>query len=51
MFFVSDGAEISESLCRGLIYSNVLTVDRCLAEFTAAAAGDDPAQVYDRLAL
>jgi len=51
MFFVSDGAEISESLCRGLIYSNVLTVDRCLAEFRAAAAGDDPAQVYDRLAL
>jgi len=51
MFFVSDGAEISDSLCRGLIYSNVLTVDRCLAEFKAAATGEDPVQAYERLAL
>ncbi len=51
MFFVSDGAEISPSLCRGLIYSNVLTVDRCLAEFKAAAAGGDPVRAYERLAL
>ena len=34
MLFLSDGAELSEPLCRGLVYSNVLTVDRCLAEFS-----------------
>jgi hypothetical protein len=51
MLFLSDGVEPSKSLCRGLIYSNVLTVDRCLAEFQAAAAGEDPIRAYERLAL
>ena len=46
-----DGEELTEALCRGLIYSNVLTVDRCLAEFLAAAEGGDPTAAYERLAL
>jgi hypothetical protein len=51
MVFLSDGVELPEPLCRGLVYSNVLTVDRCLAEFKAAAAGEDPIHAYERLAL
>ena len=51
MLFLSHGGELTEGLCRGLVYSNVLTVDRCLAEFRAAAAGEDPATAYERLAL
>ena len=41
MLFLSDGVELPEALCRGLVYSNVLTVDRCLAEFRSAAEGED----------
>src|SRR5262245_12750924 len=37
MLFLPDGAELTEPLCRGLVYSNVLTVDRCLAGFMSAA--------------
>jgi hypothetical protein len=29
----------------------VLTVDRCLAEFMKVAAGDDPLEAFERLAL
>jgi hypothetical protein len=29
----------------------VLTVDRCLAEFTSTAEGEDAATAFDRLAL
>lgn len=51
MVFLSHGAPLTEELCRGLVYGNVLTVDRCLAEFTAAAAGEDVAAALGRLAL
>jgi hypothetical protein len=51
MLFLSDGAELSKQLCGGLVYSNVLTVDRCLAEFRSAAKGEDAAVAYERLAL
>jgi hypothetical protein len=51
MLFLSDGAELSDALCRGLVYSNVLTVDRCLAEFKSAAVGGDALEAYERLAL
>lgn len=48
---IPDGGEVTEPLCRGLLYGNVLTVDRCLEEFLAAARGADPQQAYERLAL
>ena len=51
MLFLPDGVELSEPLCRGLVYSNVLTVDRCLAEFLNVAAGDDALEAFERLAL
>ena len=51
MLFLSDSAELSDGLCRGLVYSNVLTVDRCLAEFKSAAVGGDALEAYERLAL
>ena len=51
MLFLSHTAELTEPLCRGLVYGNVLTVDRCLAEFRAAAAGDDAIEALERLAL
>ncbi len=51
MVFLADGVELPEALCRGLVYSNVLTVDRCLAEFKAAAEGEDAVVAYERLAL
>ncbi|HEY5978004.1 MAG TPA: YbjN domain-containing protein [Microlunatus sp.] len=51
MLFISDGVAVPDGLCRGLVYSNVLTVDRCLAEFKAAAVGEDPHRAYQRLAL
>ena len=51
MLFISDGVAVPDGLCRGLVYSNVLTVDRCLAEFKAAAVGEDPLRAYQRLAL
>lgn len=49
MLFLPDGAELSAELCRGLVYSNVLTVDRCLAEFAGAAAGEDALAAFERL--
>jgi hypothetical protein len=51
MLFLSHGAELTEALCRGLVYGNVLTVERCLAEFRAAAAGEDATAAFERLAL
>lgn len=51
MLLLSDGVELSEPLCRGLVYGNVLTVDRCLAEFQAAAGGEDATVAFERLAL
>jgi hypothetical protein len=51
MLFLAGDAELTEPLCRGLVYGNVLTVDRCLAEFRAAAAGEDVAEAFGRLAL
>ncbi len=51
MLFLPDGVGLPAVLCRGLVHSNVLTVDRCLTEFLDAAAGGDPAQAYERLAL
>jgi hypothetical protein len=51
MLFLSHGAELSPGLCRGLVYGNVLTVDRCLPQFLAAAAGEDPAEAFEQLAL
>jgi hypothetical protein len=51
MLFLADDATLSEPLCRGLVYSNVLTVDRCLAEFRSAAEGGDAMVAYERLAL
>lgn len=49
--FLSHGAPLTEELCRGLVYGNVLTVDRCLAEFTTAIADGDVAAAVRRLAL
>ncbi|HET6952963.1 MAG TPA: YbjN domain-containing protein [Acidimicrobiales bacterium] len=51
MVFLPDGVELSDALCRGLVYSNVLTVDRCLAEFMSVAAGGDALEAFERLAL
>ncbi len=51
MLFLPDGAEVTDLLCRGLVYSNVLTVDRCLAEFKTAAAGGDAVEAFERLEL
>jgi|GEM_PF-5920445 len=51
MLFLPDGAELSDALCRGLVYSNVLTVDRCLDEVIGAAAGGDALEAFERLAL
>lgn len=51
MVFLSHGAPLTEELCRGLVYGNVLTVDRCLAAFADTAAGADVAAVVRRLAL
>lgn len=51
MLFLPDGAELTDALCRGMAYSNVLTVDRCLAQFMAAGAGGDALEAFQRLAL
>ena len=51
MLFLSHDAELSESLCRGLVYSNVLTVDRCLPQFVSTAAGESAAAAFEQLAL
>lgn len=51
MVFLSHGGDLTEELCRGLVYGNVLTVDRCLAEFAAVAGGSEVARAFGRLAL
>ena len=51
MLFLPTGVELSDPLCRGLVYSNVLTVDRCLTEFMKVAAGDNPLEAFERLEL
>lgn len=51
MLFLPEEIELPETLCRGLVYSNVLTVERCLAEFRSAAEGEDAVVAYERLAL
>jgi len=51
MLFLSHGGELTEQLCRGLVYGNVLTVDRCLAEFVGVAAGGDVVRAVTALAL
>ena len=51
MLFLQDDVELSEPLCRGLSYSNVLTVERCLAQFLAVAGGADERKAFAELAL
>ncbi len=51
MVFLSHGGRLTEELCRGLVYGNVLTVDRCLSEFVAASADGDAVRAFERLAL
>ncbi len=51
MVFLTHGAAVTEELLRGLVYGNVLTVDRCLAQFAAAAAGADAAGAFEHLRL
>lgn len=51
MLFISDGVAVPDGLCRGLVYCKVLTVDRCLPELKAAAAGEYPRRAYQRLSL
>lgn len=51
MLFLSHGAEPTQELLRGLVYSNVLTTDRCLAPFESVAAGRDSASAFAELAL
>lgn len=51
MLFLSHGAEPTQALLRGLVYGNVLTVDRCLAELAEVSSGAEPADAFGRLAL
>jgi hypothetical protein len=51
MLFLSDGVEPDEALLRGLVYGNVLTVDRCLPQVLDAAAGGDTLAAFNSLAL
>jgi hypothetical protein len=51
MLCLPDGVETSHALCRGLIYGNVLTVDRCLPQLLDAAAGGDASAAFESLAL
>lgn len=51
MLFLAEGVELPEPLCRGMVYSNVLTVDRCLPEFLSAATGGDALEAFAQLAL
>lgn len=51
MLFLSHGAEPTDELLRGLVYGNVLTVDRCLVELQAVAEGADTRGAFARLAL
>jgi hypothetical protein len=46
-----DDAPLTEALCRGLVYGNVLTMDRCVDEVLRSARGADPAEAFARLAL
>jgi hypothetical protein len=51
MLFLSDGVEPTDALCRGLVYGNVLTVDRCLPQLLDTAAGGDATAAFENLAL
>jgi hypothetical protein len=51
VLLIPNGLEPTNDLCRALVYSNVLTVDRCVAEFMSTAAGADPRLAFERLAL
>jgi hypothetical protein len=51
MLFLSDGVEPSDALCRGLVYGNVLTVDRCLPQLLDAAAGGDVGAAFESLRI
>jgi hypothetical protein len=51
MLFLSDGEAPSDALCRGLVYGNVLTVDRCLPQLLEVADGGDLASAVESLAL
>jgi hypothetical protein len=47
-----DHEPLTAALCKGMLYANVLTVDRCYPEVAAVAAGDlEPAAAATRLAL
>ena len=47
-----DHEPLTSGLCKGLLYANVLTVDRCYAELAGVAVGDlEPADAATRLAL
>jgi hypothetical protein len=47
-----DGAPLLAAAVKGLVYANVLTVDRCLPVLAAASAGEIPIdQALDHLAL
>lgn len=47
-----DGAALLPAVVKGLVYANVLTVDRCLPALAAAASGElDIPEALDRLAL
>lgn len=51
MLLLSDGVEPIDALCRGLVYGNVLTVDRCLPQLLDTATGGDAVAAFDSLAL
>ena len=51
MLFLSGGVEPSDALCSGLVYGNVLTVDRCLPQVLQVVAGGDACAAFDALAL
>ncbi len=51
MLFLSHDGELTEELARGLVYGNVLTVDRCLPQFIDTAGGKDALVAFEQLAL
>lgn len=49
---LADRERLTAGVCKGLLYANVLTVDRCRAELAGAASGlTSPAEATARLAL
>ncbi len=47
-----DGVPLVRAAVKGLVYANVLTVDRCLGAIAAAAAGEiSVAEALERLDL